>query len=358
MRKFSALFLIIPLLLAGCHKNYQMDDLMFAKVLGIDFDGETYTVTVGLKDSSKESEDSKVVKTECKSVSEGISKLSQKADKRIFFGQIRVIILGEECARNGICAILDFFVRSAEMRFDLPVLVAKGTSAARALESGKAELSEKIESLLKSADTVSVSGSIKISRLVEMNEDLLQAVYLPYLTFDGEPALGGYCIFSKDKLIKFLSADISRGINFLNNTFGSWVFTVNVEDDVFTVIVSDSNTKITLKDGIFKINVKFKTAVLQTDSGRRDISKDAAGEMTQKEAAIADELIRNTVEELKAVPADAGGAFGLAYYRANKKIARENEDLWQENFAGIQYETEINAETDMAKIQQAHVKGN
>ena len=89
MRKFSALFLIIPLLLAGCHKNYQMDDLMFAKVLGIDFDGETYTVTVGLKDSSKESEDSKVVKTECKSVSEGINKLSQKADKRIFLNIMR-----------------------------------------------------------------------------------------------------------------------------------------------------------------------------------------------------------------------------------------------------------------------------
>lgn len=350
--------MILPLLLSSCHKNYQMDDLMFAKVLGIDFDGETYTVTVGLKDSSKESKDSKVVKTECASVSEGINELSQKADKRVFFGQISVILLGENCAENGIRAVLDFFVRSAEMRFDLPVLVTKGTTAAQAVESGGAELSEQTESLLKSAETVSVAGSVKISQLVEMNEDRLQAIYLPYLTFEPEPALGGYCIFSDDRLYKFLPADISRGINFLNGTFGSWVFTLDVADDVFTVIISDSKTKIVLKDGVFRIDIGFKTAVLQTDSGRRDIKEDVVNEMIEKENAAVHELIKNTVEELKSVPADAGGAFGLAYYRANKKSARENEDLWQEDFAGIQYEISIDAKTDMAKIQQAHVKGN
>lgn len=358
MKKFSALILIFPLLFCGCHRNYQMDDLMFAKVLGIDFDGESYTVTVGLKASSKEQSEKSVVKAECKSISEGINGLSQKADKRVFFGQVSVILLGEECARNGICAALDFFVRSAEMRFDLPVLVAKGTSAAAAVEANGAELAEKTESLLKSADTVSVSGSIKISELVEMNEDRLQAIYLPYLTFEPEPALDGYCIFSDDRLVSFFSAEISRGINFLNNTFGSWVFPLNTEDDVFTVIISDSKTKITLNDGIFTVKIEFKTAFLQTDSGRRDINEETVNELTEKENGIVEALINETVDKLKNVPADAGGAFGLAYYRRSKKEARKNEESWQENFSGIQIKTEISAKTDMAKIQQAHVKGN
>lgn len=352
----KVLALLIPLFLCGCSQNYQIDDLVFAKVLGIDCTENGVTVTVGIKESEKSEETS--VSVTADTVAQGINKLSQTSQKRMFLGQVSIILLGESCAKQGITPAIDYFIRAAEMRFDLPVIVTKGKSAKEAIEESKVPLDEKTENLLKYAYTVSASGTVKLSRLVEMNEDGFEAVYLPYLTFDEGILLSGYAVFSGDKVAEYFSEEESRGINFIADTFGDWVFPVKIGEDTFTVMVSDSKTQIALEEGIFNIKIKFKTTVLQSEKGRTDIDNGEIAEILNKEKEIAENTVVATMEKLKSIPSDPGGCFGLTYYRQSGKEAYEYAENWQDIFSKIKYTVKVEAETDMSKTQQAHVKGN
>ncbi len=360
MKKIFALFVLIPIFACGCSQSYQIDELVFAKILGIDYNDGKVTVTVGIKESEKNDGEETSVSVEADTVAQGVNKLSQSSQKRVFLGQVSVILLGEEYAQNGITPAVDYFIRAAEMRFDLPVLITKGKTAKEAIEESerRSPLDEKIENLLKYAYTVSSSGTVKLSRLVEMNEDKFEAVYLPYLTFGEGVFLSGYAVFSQDRLWDCFTEEESRGINFIADTFGDWVFPVKISDDVFTVMVSDSKTDICLEEGVFNIKIKFKTTVLQSENGRTDIENGEIEEILNAEKEIAKNTVVTAVDKLKSIPADAGGCFGLTYYRKSGKNAYENVENWQETFGKIKYTVSVEAETDTSKTQQAHVKGN
>ncbi len=359
MKKLIAL-LLIPLVLCSCRDNAQIDEMAFVTVIGVDSADSGLRVTVGIPLPSKNDEtQSKKVESysvTCKTLSEGMELLEAQTDKRLFFGQISTIIFSESFARNGIIDTVDFLVRSPEMRFDLPIVVIKDNTAEELLSQNTENvISEKVDSLLVSVESTSVAGKIKLSKVVEMLEDPFREVYLPYLLCENiyEPYFGGYCVFKGDRINRFLSAENSLAINFLNDTVKNHISVLKLNGTDVTLKITGSKTKVNLDNGIFSINVLLDAEILQAGTEINKFDDKTSGKLCR---ALSNEVTENITETLDILMSDKCDAtlLGDCFKKSNPHAVEHGE--WSEMFPLIRYSVNTETKLDKSKTVQKPVK--
>ena len=324
-----------------------------------------FLVTAGIqlpKPKDKEQKESKdYVSIECQTLSQGFNKLEEATDKKMFFGQISCVLLGENMAKEGIIDTVDYLVRSDELRFDIPVIVVKGENASKIIENGSGaenHISDKITKLLESNYSTSSSGQVELSQLVEMLEDPFRTPYLPYMVSGkekGEFFIEGYCIFKKDRLLEFCDEEISLGINFINSDVENLVLIGKIEDKTVTLKVTDFKSKIKLKDGIFKINLDFKTEVIQADSSIEKFDQKLVEKIVEFQNDEIKEITDKTLKYLKEKQCDVA-TFGDTFHNVSPKKAEKYIGIWGEIFEKIIYEISVKSKLDPSKTSGKPVK--
>lgn len=364
MKKLLAI-LLIPLLLCSCKESEQIDEIAFVKIIAIDRNENGYLVTAGIqvpKSKDKEKTESKdYISVECETLSQGFNMLEAATDKKVFFGQISCVLLGEKMAEKGIIDTVDYLVRSDELRFDIPVIVVKGQKAQKIIVDAKNEerhISDKITKMLESNYSTSSSGQVELSQLVEMLEDPFRSPYLPYIVLGDEKedfSIEGYCVFEKDCLLAFADNEKSVGINILNSDIENLVIICNVEDKKVTLKVADFNSFIKMKDGIFKITVKFQTEVLQADSSIEKFDQKLSQKIIDFQNNEIKEILANTIEFLKEKKCDVA-TFGDTFHNVSPKTAEKYMNNWGETFSRITYEISVESKLDPSKTSGKPVK--
>jgi spore germination protein KC len=124
MKRIMTLFIVIVPLLTGCWSRHEINDV--AIVLGVALDkaenGKLRLALLiavpkasgGASGSSQGSSSTKstfMASAEGESIMEAYRIIQEKVSREIFFAHGRVIIVGEELARDGVSSILDFFSR-------------------------------------------------------------------------------------------------------------------------------------------------------------------------------------------------------------------------------------------------------
>ena len=158
-----------------------------------------------------------------------------QSDRRLFFPQNKIIVIGEEVARTGIAPLLDFFDRDPEPRRLSWLLIAKG----KASDINNAEHEQEkiparaIEGMVKSSSVSSMA--------VKMNlNDLLKTVSSPttdpiagrieMINEEGgtnkKMRVTGAAVFKKDKLMGFLDRPETRGLNWILGKVNSGIIVV------------------------------------------------------------------------------------------------------------------------------------
>lgn len=359
------LLLLIPLLFCSCKESEQIDEIAFAKIISIDKNENGFLVTAGIqlpKPKDKEQKESKdYVSVQCQTLSQGFNKLEEATDKKMFFGQISCVLLGENMAKEGIIDTVDYLVRSDELRFDIPVIVVKGENASRIIENGSGaenHISDKITKLLESNYSTSSSGQIELSQLVEMLEDPFRTPYLPYMVLGkekGEFFIDGYCIFEKDRLLEFCDKETSLGINFINSDVENLMLIGEIEDKTVTLKVADFKSKIKLKDGIFKINIDFQTEVVQADSSIEKFDQELVEKIVNYQNDEIKKIADTTLKYLKEKQCDVA-TFGDTFHNVSPKKAEEYMGNWGETFSKIRYEISVKSKLDPSKTSGKPVK--
>jgi spore germination protein KC len=64
---------------------------------------------------------------------EGLRKITTKSPRKIYLSHLRMLVISESMAEEGIAEVLDFFARDHEVRTDYFVVVAKNTKASSVL---------------------------------------------------------------------------------------------------------------------------------------------------------------------------------------------------------------------------------
>jgi spore germination protein KC len=413
-------FIICLILLAfnfsGCWSRIEVEDLAIASAVGID-KGETeefskilFSVLVvrpenvqgGSGDSSGTGGTGEggsqapgwVNFGQGNSVDDARRNLSTTTSKRIFLGHSRVIILGEEKAKEGVGDIVDYLIRNEEIRLRSWLLV---TSAGTALEtlSLNPELSntfsDEVDNFLTiSAPRASKSYAVNVKNfMVDLTTTGKEAV-LPLLEIrtippgettpsggsqaGGPPQpkknarLKGLAVFRGDKMVGELGDSETKGFLWIAGKAqrGTLAFRVDnsgvKEPAQVTVEMTRVASKIKTDIVQGKPVVKLK---IETEGDIGEFSGTDV-KITPEDIELVNQGYRKAIEEQvmlalnkcqKELQADIFG-FGTYVHRQQLRYWKEHnlEKKWPEVFPEIQVQVEIKANVRRTGLIQDSIK--
>ncbi|WP_265416837.1 Ger(x)C family spore germination protein [Alkalihalobacillus deserti] len=251
MRKRFLTTLIAALILTsltGCWDRREVTDLAIAVAIGIDKndDGE-YIISTQILNPAENAPtigggagyDSPVTTYNMtgRIMSEALSKLLKDIPRRIYLAHLRMVVIGEDVAKEGIYDVLDFLSRNHEVRPDFYVVVTKEHTAKETLSIltslNKIPATKLFTSLEDSSEMGAVTRKV---RLTELIDDMVSEGTEPTLTgvmIKGDTKAGaekdnvqsisqkailsydGIAVFRENKLIGWLNEQESKGLNYI-----------------------------------------------------------------------------------------------------------------------------------------------
>lgn len=373
--------IFISLLLSGCWDKREINDLAIATAISIDKKDDEYHVSAQVvlptELSMKGGMGSSPVtlyEASGKSVNEAIRKLTQVSPRIIYLGHLRVVVISEELAKEGIATTVDFLSRGWELRSDFYMIVSKGRDAKEILNvqtSLEQIPSNELYNILHTSEanyssTVAVNFfELKTNLERDGKEGVLTGVEIL-----GDPKKGSskqnvemiipdakikfkeLAVFKKDKLVGWLDEQESRGFNEATNQVKSTIGLVSCPDGgEVSIHTKKYNSKIKSKTTSNNPEIEIKVNIvanLGEVSCDIDLTKEKTIEMLQKEY---EKVVKNDIQEtIKVVQqkyqSDIFG-FGAAIYKSNPQQWKKVKDNWDEIFAELPVSVEV-------KVQISH----
>lgn len=373
--------IFISLLLTGCWDKREINELAIATAISIDKKDDEYHVAAQVvlptELSMKGGMGSSPVtlyEASGKSVNEAIRKLTQVSPRIIYLGHLRVVVISEELAKEGIATTVDFLSRGWELRSDFYVIVSKGRDAKEILNvqtSLEKIPSDELYNILHTSEanyssTVAVNFfELKTNLERDGKEGVLTGVEIL-----GDPKKGSskqnvemiipdakikfkeLAVFKKDKLVGWLDEQESRGYNEATNQVKSTIGLVSCPDGgEVSIHTKKYNSKIKSKTTSNNPEIEIKVNIvanLGEVSCDIDLTKEKTIEMLQKEY---EKVVKNDIQEtIKVVQqkyqSDIFG-FGAAIYKSNPQQWKKVKDNWDEIFAELPVSVEV-------KVQISH----
>jgi spore germination protein KC len=243
------------LLQSGCWSRRELNDIAIALALGIDKSGDQYSISVQIVNPGEVAAKTgtgkgSIVLTQTEkgeTLAEALRRITTKTPRKIHLAHLRIVVFGEEIAKEGIGKTLDFLSRNHEVRADFAVLVAKGLQAEKILRVYTVPQepipANKIFKSLETSDKVwAVTAIVTLDELIS---DIANEGKYPTLTgiellgdIDSEAGetrenvermkpivvlrTANLAVFKKDKLVGWLSETESKGYNYIRgNVKGS-----------------------------------------------------------------------------------------------------------------------------------------
>lgn len=361
MKRISAFLIIIEMIsfifvFTGCWNYREVDKLAIVTGLAIDKDGDNrYLVTgevVNLKSEGKNvSTTSKRIQTQGETMFDALRSMIKISGKRLYFSHVKVVIIGETVAREGIVEIIDFFIRDAESRLTLHVLISKEKKAAELLsqQSITSEIrSFEIESMLDAQNSVSKAPKVNANELINNLSGKGIAATLPTIgvtTNEGlkTSELSGTAVLKKNKLVGFLDEEDTKYFLIVINKFKGGVIAdkkppgakeANVTFEVFN---SKTKVKPEYSDGKLTMNISVESDVSIGESGttKNYIDEDGREKLREDAENKIEDEIKKLVEKVQSqYDADIFG-FGLKVKQNMPGLWKKVEKDWEEEFQKV-----------------------
>lgn len=244
--------------LTGCWSQRELNELSIAFALGLDIVDGQYVVTAQIINPGELSparsggggDQAPVATYETKGATlfEAFRRMTKKVPRKVYFAYVRIVVIGEALAKEGILEALDFFLREDEFRTDFYFLVAKGSRAGdtlRVLTIQNPIPAEKMFGSLEMSEQFwAATGKITIDELVS---DLIEGGRHPVITgieVTGNEANAGSAenmqnirnytglkladmvAFHGDKMAGWLDEQESKGYNYTQNKVHDTITTV------------------------------------------------------------------------------------------------------------------------------------
>lgn len=372
VRNLLLLFLSAVLLVTvtGCWNRRELNTLAIAVGLGIDRAGDNYKVSVQVVNPGEAasrkgvSNRSPVVlyRATGSSIIEAMRKMTKESPRSIYSSHVRVVVIGESLAREGIADVFDFMSRDHEFRTDFYIVVARDDEAANLLsimtsleKIPSIELFDSLETSEKTwAPTVKVTLDKLISSLTtEGKHAVLTGVKatgdieagkteknITSLVQKSRLKSAGLAVFNGEKLIGWLDDTESKAYNYITDNVKNTIGYAKCPDGgrfSVEVIRSETIVKAKLAGGAPAIDVNIRTeGNVGEVACHIDLTKantietlETIGEKTIKE------FIEATIKRVqKQYKVDIFG-FGEAFHRAEPKAWKKIGKKWDAQFADL-----------------------
>lgn len=385
MKKIAILLLVIvnTIVLSGCWDRMEINDLAIVTAVGIDKteDGDICLSLLiptpkrlsgssgGGGNSSGggsggENKAPTILISECgESIIDTFRKLQRKSSREIMFSHVRLIVIGERLARDGVENALDFFSRYRQSNLRAHILFTK-ENVGEVLESDPGiELT--VSELIREEGEQGIGVQTDLKDFIHMlteegvNPIAGQVVITPLLverrgdaerkksqTGKSFSSVRGAAVFHKDKLVGWISDAETRGVLWLRDEIkeGAGGITAAVPEEQgggkIAVRVRSAKTRMlpAIHDGKLTVAVSVEAqAILYESSSRMDLSDPKSIYYIEKlvESDI-NEKIAIALEKIqKQLQCDVAG-FGSAVYRKYPEEWRKQyKENWDEDYPNL-----------------------
>ncbi|WP_179090141.1 Ger(x)C family spore germination protein [Paenibacillus sp. FSL H8-0548] len=382
MRKILLLWLAIglgALLVTGCWNRRELDDLAIQLGTSIDKVGNQYRVAVqvvipgevAVRSSSTGISPVTLYHATAPTMFEAFRKLTETSSRKIYSAHIRVLVIGESLAREGIGEVLDMFSRNPEARTDFYLMVARNTSAMQVLKTLTSLEKIPAENLFYALDTSAKewapTTTVTIEKLIE---ELVTEGLSPVLT--GVKMVGnvehgeelaniqkidpaartrfiGLAVFRKDKLVGWLNEEQSRGYNYLMNNVNSSAGHLKCPEGgliVLETLRSKTRIKADIQDGKPVMTVKVKNVSSVSDvECRIDLTSPETIKQLEKESEEKfKELMSSVINHVKERYGFDIFGFGHKLYQAHPREWEKRKEEWDEQFKQLEIKYDIDVQ--------------
>ncbi|CAH0119536.1 MULTISPECIES: Ger(x)C family spore germination protein [unclassified Paenibacillus] len=369
------LLLVMLSFLTGCWSRRELNDLAIVVGMGIDKSGKQYEVSVQVVDPGEVSKKDgrggqapvTVYSSKGDTMAEALRRLTTVSPRNNYFAHLRILVLSEELARQGIGGIVDFFSRYHEFRTDFYISVARQTSAKQILTMMTPTVRIPAEKIFNSLEVAEKEWSPVITvKLDELINDIVIKGKNPVLTgfrIVGDPREGekkknveaiepaaniqawGLAAFREDRLVGWLNETESKGYSDITNKLHRSVVEIPCASGgrlAVDVMRSKSDIKGNVRNGNPEATVKIRTEASVSDvQCKIDLTKTETIAHLEKE--VEEEMekhIEASLRKAKTLKTDIFG-FGEAVRRANPAYWKTVKEDWHRRFPDLPVEIRI-----------------
>jgi len=285
---YVLLLILVVNVISGCWSRKELNKLAIVVGIGIDKQEGQYLISAQAVNPGEIGEKGHgeapvtTYKIQAPTTSEALRKITTISPRRLYMSHLRVLIIGEDIAKQGMQDILDYFQRSYEFRPDFYVLVAKNHKAKDILS-----IFTNLERIPANKIFSSIDTSFKfwapttVTYLDEFIKDMVNPgkdAVLPGIQLLGDEKKGkmklkveiidsparlfnsSIAVFKKDKLVGWLNEQESKGYNYITDNVHMTAGHVELPKGgkaVVEVIRSKSTIKAIVKKGKPQIQVKI-----------------------------------------------------------------------------------------------------
>ncbi|KJD45609.1 Ger(x)C family spore germination protein [Paenibacillus terrae] len=399
MKGVTSMILILSLLaslLTGCWDRKELNEIGITVGLGVDKDGDQIRVSAQVvvpsevASKSRSSKGSPAVTTyvaTAPTLYEAIQKMTEISPRIIYLSHIRMLVFGEEFARQGIADVVESLMREPFARTDFYICIAKGTSASKMLQVTTTLEKIPANKMFASMDVLTKTWA-PVSKVTidQLMEDLVSSeihAALPALEAKGdlpksveegmdnvrtiEPiadlAFSSLGVFKKDRLIGWLDEDDSKGYNYIRDSVDTTTGHTDCPEGgkiALLALSSHTKTKVLIHNGepIIQISVENKSTIRENSCKKMELkSLEDIKEIEMESNAKLIEIMKHSVETVRRnFKVDIFG-FGQLIHQTDPKVWKELKKDWNHTFMNLQIEYKANTEIQkMGAIFQSFQK--
>jgi Ger(x)C family germination protein len=354
--------LLIPLLLSGCWDRREINDVAFVLAGAFDKENDLYRVsiliplpgnmgsiggggggTAGVQPYTIQSEVGNTI-------AEAADKIQSRLSRKLFFAHRRVVLFGEDVAKDGLTSIMDTLARRPENRLNTFAAVTKGKaadflSAKVKLERFSAEL---MRELLQSDATIRTSIKDVIARMNITGQE----AFFPYLELtkagtnknkSDDIQLTGFSITKEGKQVAVLKDKDALAMRLLMPKFKSYAETLNIDNGKVSFHIRQTKTQIKPYINGNEINFDIKVDAV-ADIYEFLSTKDTFEEIPKINQLIESQMkldLIHVIETLKTKGSDVIGFGQILHRHYPHKWAKDWERHWDSLFTKANFKVSV-----------------
>lgn len=388
-----SLLMLMPIFITGCWSRREMNDLAIAVGIGIDKVGDQYKVSVQVVEPSQVAGTKggvsltpvNLYQTTGATVLEALRRITMDSPRKIYLAHLRMLIIGEDLAKDGIDKVLDFLSRDTEVRNDYFMVVARNALAEdtlKILTSLEKVPSIKLFSSLKSAEKYwAPASTITLADLIGSLVAKGKQPVLTGLEIIGDIAKGettenintvenaakleytGLAVFNKDKLVGWLNESDSKVYGYLQNEVKNTVAFVDYPGGGkvgIRIFRAHSKMKGSIHNGKPQIHItqNIEADIEEVQTKNLDLSDtktitELEGLLNQKVEHMFKASIAKVQQDFKV---DSFG-FGEVIHRSNPQEWKKLRKNWEQSFVNLTVNVKCNTNIrQLGKVSNSFLK--
>lgn len=357
-RKIKSIVMIIisAYLFTGCWNYREINNLSVVAGIAIDrneLDGK-YEVTieiVNIKKGKDISNNSEYITLCGDSLFDIIRNMISVSSRRLYFSHAKIVIISKELAKDGLSKAIDWYIRDAETRTDIYLLISKEKTAKEVLMTKRNEnmiVSFDLAKVIQNEKNVSTAPKVDLWDFLDILKQKEANTSLPLVFIDksGEkevPRIEGMAVIKDDKLVGMIDGDIAKYILFTTDEIKTGILVLgrkSSEPISFEIFKNRTKIKYKFDEGKMKAQVFTDTIVSIAEyQTQQPFNTSEEKEVIEKQLAnMLEESIYNSINMIqKEYKSDIFG-FGITLHKDYPKVWKELSDDWEYNFENLEVE--------------------